>query len=134
MFCFVSFRFVSFNSILSYFTAEFRSYFEHVRSLRFEDRPDYDYLKRLFRELFFRKGFSYDNIFDWDCLSPYGGPPPDTSGGPDEGAGAAGAVNDDVRTDVNDNDGQRVATAASQGDTFMAYRSGVGGGGGGGSK
>jgi len=50
-------------------SAEFRSYFEHVRSLRFEDRPDYDYLKRLFRELFFRKGFSYDNMFDWELLS-----------------------------------------------------------------
>jgi len=48
------------------FPAEFRSYFEHVRSLRFDDRPDYDYLKRLFRELFFRKGYSYDNIFDWE--------------------------------------------------------------------
>ena len=48
------------------FPAEFRSYFEHVRALRFDDRPDYDYLKRLFRELFFRKGFSYDNVYDWD--------------------------------------------------------------------
>ena len=48
------------------FPAEFRSYFEHIRSLRFDDRPDYDYLKRLFRELFFRKGYSYDNIFDWE--------------------------------------------------------------------
>jgi casein kinase 1/casein kinase I family protein HRR25 len=51
------------------FPAEFRSYFEHVRSLRFDDRPDYDYLKRLFRELFFRKGFSYDNMFDWEILA-----------------------------------------------------------------
>ena len=49
--------------------AEFRSYFEHVRSLRFDDRPDYDYLKRMFRELFFRKGFRYDNIYDWDILA-----------------------------------------------------------------
>ena len=39
-----------------------------MKALRFEDRPDYDYLKRLFRELFFRKGFSFDNIFDWDLL------------------------------------------------------------------
>lgn len=51
------------------FPAEFRSFFEHVRSLRFDDRPDYDYLKRLFRELFFRKGFSYDNMFDWELLT-----------------------------------------------------------------
>lgn len=40
-----------------------------MRSLRFDDRPDYDYLKRLFRELFFRKGFSYDNMFDWELLA-----------------------------------------------------------------
>jgi hypothetical protein len=46
--------------------AEFRSYFDHVRSLHFDDRPDYDYLKRMFRELFFRKGFRYDNCYDWD--------------------------------------------------------------------
>jgi len=45
--------------------AEFRSYFEYCRSLRFEDRPDYAYLKRLFKELFYRKGFQYDNMFDW---------------------------------------------------------------------
>jgi hypothetical protein len=47
------------------FPVEFQSYFEHVRSLRFDDRPDYDHLKRLFRELFFRKGYSYDNVYDW---------------------------------------------------------------------
>ena len=54
---------------LLFCSAEFRSYFEHVRALRFDDKPDYDYLKRLFRELFFRKGFSYDNMFDWELLA-----------------------------------------------------------------
>eukprot|EP00985_Skeletonema_marinoi_P029455 scaffold27929_cov124-Skeletonema_marinoi.AAC.1 len=39
------------------YATEFRSYFEYCRSLRFEDRPDYAYLKRLFKELFYRKGF-----------------------------------------------------------------------------
>jgi casein kinase 1/casein kinase I family protein HRR25 len=62
------------------FPNEFRNYFDHVRSLRFDDRPDYDYLKRLFRELFFRKGYSYDNMFDWELLAmqnarPATGPP-----------------------------------------------------------
>jgi hypothetical protein len=47
-------------------------YFEHVKSLNFDDRPDYDYLKRLFRELFFRKGFTYDNLFDWEIKSAKG--------------------------------------------------------------
>jgi hypothetical protein len=50
-------------------SVEIRLYFEHVKSLGFEDRPDYDYLKRLFRELFFRKGFTYDNVYDWDLLA-----------------------------------------------------------------
>eukprot|EP01084_Bolivina_argentea_P293492 504782_1 len=47
------------------YPSEFRSYFEYCRSLRFEDRPDYAYLKRLFKELFYRKGYQYDNLFDW---------------------------------------------------------------------
>ena len=45
---------------------EFRMYFEYVRSLRFEDRPDYDYMKRMLRELFYRKGYEQDMLFDWD--------------------------------------------------------------------
>jgi serine/threonine protein kinase len=51
------------------YPTEFRSYFEYCRSLRFEDRPDYAYLKRLFKELFYRKGFQYDNMFDWTVLN-----------------------------------------------------------------
>jgi hypothetical protein len=59
-------------TIVCVVAAEFRSYFEHVRALRFDDRPDYDYLKRLFRELFFRKGFSYDNMYDWEIMAQRG--------------------------------------------------------------
>lgn len=82
------------------FPAEFRSYFEHVRSLRFDDRPDYDYVKRLFRELFFRKGFSYDNIFDWEELSMAqkreGASGPNTF--PEEDGGVAPANRAETRT------------------------------------
>lgn len=35
---------------------EFASYFHYCRSLRFDDKPDYAYLKRLFRNLFIREG------------------------------------------------------------------------------
>ncbi len=31
-------------------------YFNYVRSLRFEDKPDYAYLRRLFRDLFAKEG------------------------------------------------------------------------------
>jgi serine/threonine protein kinase len=50
------------------FPPEFTSYFLYVRSLRFEDKPDYSYLKRLFRELFIREGYQFDYVFDWTTL------------------------------------------------------------------
>ncbi|CAN6479504.1 unnamed protein product [Victoria cruziana] len=40
------------------YPSEFISYFHYCRSLRFEDKPDYSYLKRLFRDLFIREGSS----------------------------------------------------------------------------
>jgi hypothetical protein len=30
-----------------------------------EDKPDYGYLRKMFRNLFRRQGFEYDNVFDW---------------------------------------------------------------------
>jgi hypothetical protein len=54
--------------VFHFSAVEFRHYFEHVKALGFDDRPDYEHLKKLFRDLFVRKGYSYDNIFDWDLL------------------------------------------------------------------
>ncbi|KAL6881956.1 hypothetical protein ACP4OV_011428 [Aristida adscensionis] len=50
------------------YPTEFMSYFHYCRSLRFEDVPDYQYLKRLFRDLFIREGFQFDYVFDWTIL------------------------------------------------------------------
>ncbi|KAJ0228693.1 Protein kinase domain-containing protein [Hirschfeldia incana] len=50
------------------FPSEFTSYFHYCRSLRFEDKPDYSYLKRLFRDLFIREGYQFDYVFDWTIL------------------------------------------------------------------
>ncbi|KAG8071489.1 hypothetical protein GUJ93_ZPchr0006g45441 [Zizania palustris] len=47
------------------YPTEFVSYFHYCRSLRFEDKPDYSYLKKLFRDLFIREGCQLDYIFDW---------------------------------------------------------------------
>lgn len=46
----------------------FESYFEYVRSLRFADKPDYDYLKRLFVEIGPGMTFELNNKWDWDAL------------------------------------------------------------------
>ncbi|GMN49006.1 hypothetical protein TIFTF001_018166 [Ficus carica] len=50
------------------YPSEFVSYFHYCRALRFEDKPDYSYLKRLFRDLFIREGYQFDYVFDWTVL------------------------------------------------------------------
>lgn len=50
------------------YPSEFISYFHYCRSLRFEDRPDYSYLKKLFRDVFVREGYQFDYVFDWTAL------------------------------------------------------------------
>ncbi|XP_050891249.1 uncharacterized protein LOC127096743 [Lathyrus oleraceus] len=50
------------------YPVEFASYFHYCRSLTFDQRPDYGYLRRLFRELFTSKGYDADYLFDWTIL------------------------------------------------------------------
>jgi casein kinase I homolog HRR25 len=47
------------------FPNEFAIYLNYTRSLRFDDKPDYSYLRKIFRDLFVREGFQYDYVFDW---------------------------------------------------------------------
>nr|XP_043623471.1 casein kinase 1-like protein 2 [Erigeron canadensis] len=58
----------SIESLCRGYPTEFASYFHYCRSLRFDDKPDYAYLKRIFRDLFIREGFQFDYIFDWTIL------------------------------------------------------------------
>ncbi|XP_050299118.1 casein kinase I-like isoform X2 [Anthonomus grandis grandis] len=54
------------------YPAEFPTYLTYCKQLRFEERPDYSYLRQLFRTLFHRQGFTYDYVFDWNLLK-FGG-------------------------------------------------------------
>jgi len=56
------------ESLCKGFPTEFVVYFQYVRSLRFDDKPDYSYLRKLFRDLFVREGFVWDYVFDWTIL------------------------------------------------------------------
>lgn len=47
------------------FPSEFVTYFNYCRSLRFEDRPDYSYLRTLLKDLFINSGCQYGADFDW---------------------------------------------------------------------
>jgi len=51
---------------------EFATYLNYCRSLRFEEKPDYSYLRQLFRNLFHIQGFTYDYVFDWNIVK-FGG-------------------------------------------------------------
>ncbi|CAG9321598.1 unnamed protein product [Blepharisma stoltei] len=51
------------------FPQEFTTYMNYARGLRFEERPDYAYLKRMFKDLFFRENYQYDFIYDWTILN-----------------------------------------------------------------
>jgi casein kinase I family protein HRR25 len=53
------------ESLCRAFPNEFAIYLNYCRSLRFDDKPDYSYLRKLFRDLFVREGFQYDYLFDW---------------------------------------------------------------------
>lgn len=47
------------------FAPEFERYFEYCKNLRFDDRPDYAYLRKLFRDVYVRERFDDDQKFDW---------------------------------------------------------------------
>ena len=59
MFCFVL------KEYFKHFAEELATYLRYVRRLDFFETPDYDYLRRLFKDLFDRKGFVDDGEFDW---------------------------------------------------------------------
>lgn len=45
--------------------SEFLDYMNYIKTLRFDDKPDYAYLRKLFRDLFKRENYRYDYVFDW---------------------------------------------------------------------
>uniref|UniRef100_A0A8C6TIF3 Casein kinase 1, gamma 1 n=1 Tax=Neogobius melanostomus TaxID=47308 RepID=A0A8C6TIF3_9GOBI len=44
---------------------EMATYLRYVRRLDFFEKPDYEYLRTLFTELFERKGYTFDYTYDW---------------------------------------------------------------------
>lgn len=56
------------NELCKNYPPEFATYLRYCRSLRFDDRPDYAYLRGLFRDLYLREGFADDSIFDWTLM------------------------------------------------------------------
>ena len=55
----------SFEGLCKGFPEEFMVYLNYCHALNFEERPDYNYCRKLFRDLFIKKGFENDFVFDW---------------------------------------------------------------------
>lgn len=56
------------EQICSGLPAEFSNYLHYCRSLRFEDKPDYLYLRQVFLDLLHKEGYDYDYVFDWTIV------------------------------------------------------------------
>ncbi len=55
----------SIEDLTSGFPREFASYLNYCRKLKFEEKPDYQYLISMFRELFVKESFEFDFMYDW---------------------------------------------------------------------
>ncbi|KAL2090014.1 hypothetical protein ACEWY4_014702 [Coilia grayii] len=63
------------------FPEEMATYLRYVRRLDFFEKPDYDYLRKLFTDLFDRNGYVFDYEYDWvgkPLPTPIGPIPSDT--------------------------------------------------------
>jgi hypothetical protein len=47
------------------FPDEFSSFINYTRELKFDDRPDYGYLRRLLKVIADREKVEFDFVFDW---------------------------------------------------------------------
>ena len=45
---------------------EFAIFLDDVKKLGFQDQPEYSKYRELFRELFIKEGYVYDNMYDWN--------------------------------------------------------------------
>ncbi|CAH8550256.1 unnamed protein product [Dicrocoelium dendriticum] len=74
------------------FPSEFSMYLNYCRGLRFEEVPDYMYLRQLFRILFRTLSHQFDYVFDWTMLKQRGaaGSAANACASNEDGTGAQG--------------------------------------------
>jgi casein kinase 1 len=62
---------LSSNTICTGLPKEFQLYLDYSTNLKFDETPDYTYLKALFKTLFRKHNFVYDLVFDWTPKTPF---------------------------------------------------------------
>ncbi|CAF4725849.1 unnamed protein product, partial [Rotaria socialis] len=46
--------------------SEFKQFLEHIQSLHYEDKPDYEFLQTLFRTSIARRAYKESDLYDWE--------------------------------------------------------------------
>lgn len=57
------------EKLCSRLPSEILGFLNYARMLKFAEKPDYAHLRKVFKELFFKEGYQYDNIYDWTILN-----------------------------------------------------------------
>nr|CAG8506973.1 7048_t:CDS:2 [Entrophospora candida] len=92
------------------FPNEFAIYLNYTRSLRFDDKPDYSYLRKLFRDLFVREGFQYDYVFDWTIFKYVFHPPLQM---PEDANNAGEVIDEDIKNQKRAVNNRQAVTASN---------------------
>lgn len=50
------------------FPIEFGQYLNYCKNLKYDEKPDYAYLKKSFKDLFQKNNFELDYNFDWTAI------------------------------------------------------------------
>ncbi|KAH3903463.1 related to casein kinase-1 hhp1 [Saccharomycodes ludwigii] len=59
---------ITMDALCTGLPVEFVQYMQYCRNLTFDDRPDYIYLERLFKDLAVKLEYHNDHLFDWTLL------------------------------------------------------------------
>eukprot|EP00831_Metopus_contortus_P042838 TRINITY_DN3426_c0_g1_i7.p1 TRINITY_DN3426_c0_g1~~TRINITY_DN3426_c0_g1_i7.p1 ORF type:complete len:327 (-),score=41.46 TRINITY_DN3426_c0_g1_i7:127-1107(-) len=62
------------DSLCKTYPNEFATYMKYIQKVNFTEKPDYNNLRKIFKDLFLSKGFEYDCVYDW--LRPKAHKPP----------------------------------------------------------
>jgi casein kinase 1 alpha len=85
------------ESLCKGYPAEFAMYLNYCKALRFDEAPDYLYLRQLYRILFRTLNHQYDHLFDWTNHKSLLATPPALPGG-SPGVVAGGVAGGNTRT------------------------------------
>lgn len=58
-------RSTTIEEVCKHFPEQFASYLNYCRALRFDEKPDYEYLRKLFNQCFKQHGYAQDFAYDW---------------------------------------------------------------------